>query len=87
MMNLDYRSGKIDFGDLNCERHYDKSAAFARSQLANMLAVRGLSKELTGEGILVNAAYPGVVSGTGIKRHMGVDKSIMGSFISNPLLW
>ena len=35
---------------------------------------------------MVNAAYPGVVN-TGIKRHMGVDKSISGNIISKPLLW
>ena len=35
---------------------------------------------------MINAAYPGVVR-TGIKRHMGVDKSITGNIIAKPLLW
>ena len=30
--------------------------------------------------------YPGVCS-TNIKRHMGVDRSITGNIIANPLLW
>ncbi len=86
-MNLDYRSGKIHFDDLNCEKNYDKSAAFSQSQLANMLAVTALAEELRPDGVSVAAAYPGVVGGTGIKRHMGVDRSISGSLISGPLLW
>ncbi len=86
-MNLDYRSGHLDMEDLNSERRFDKSAAFARSQLANMLLVRALADELRPDGVAVNAAYPGVVGGTGIKRHMGVDRSITGAILSRPMLW
>ena len=35
---------------------------------------------------LHDQVYPGVCS-TNIKRHMGVDRSITGNIIANPLLW
>jgi len=85
-MNLDYRSAEMDFDDLNMTIKWDKTKAFERSQLANMLTVLGLSERLRSRGVTVNAAYPGVVA-TDIKRHMGVDKSVTAFFIANPLLW
>ena len=51
-----------------------------------LLTKVNLCYSLTGSGILVNAAYPGIVN-TSIKRHMGVDKSISGNIIAKPLLW
>jgi len=86
LMNLDYRKGSINFADLNSSNDYNKSTAFNQSQLANMLAVQHLSSLWQKEGITVNAVYPGVCS-TDIKRHMGVDKSISGYTIANPLMW
>ncbi|XP_023335036.1 retinol dehydrogenase 13-like [Eurytemora carolleeae] len=86
MMNLDYRKGKINLSDLNAENNYDAAQAFCQSQLATMLSVPVLGDEWRKEGISVNAVYPGVCS-TNIKRHMGVDKSITGNLIANPLLW
>jgi len=86
LMNLDYRQGVINFSDLNSSEAYDKNVAFTQSQLANMLTVKQLSKLWLKDGIGVHAAYPGVCS-TDIKRHMGVDKSISGNIIANPLLW
>ncbi len=86
LMNLDYRKGDVDFEDLNSQKSWTSSSAFYRSQLANMLVVRELGGTLSRQGVSVNAAYPGVVN-TSIKRYMGVDKSILGTFVSNPLLW
>lgn len=87
LMNLDYRKGNVVLEDLNFQqRVYNKSDAFYQSQLANMLLVKELARRLSGSGVMVNAAYPGIVN-TGIKRHMGVDKSISGNIISKPLLW
>lgn len=85
--NLDYRKGEIDFDNLNMsEGGYDRAAAFNRSQLANMVTMGHLAEAWAGEGVAVNAVYPGVC-GTNIKRHMGVDRSFLGWYISNPLLW
>ncbi len=37
-------------------------------------------------GHMFSIMHAGVCS-TNIKRHMGVDKSIVGTFISKPILW
>ena len=60
--------------------------AFYQSQLANVLAVNALSKELKGEAIAVNLVYPGIVHSTMIKRHMGVDKSKVVKYGALPLM-
>jgi len=86
LMNLDYRKGKINFADLNSSASYDPTVAFNQSQLANMLTMQDMAKEWTKDKITVNAVYPGVCS-TNIKRHMGVDKSISGNIVANPILW
>lgn len=57
-------------------KEYDKNYAFYQSQLANVLITQSLAKELYSKMITVNCVYPGIVNGTGIKRHMGVDKSL-----------
>ena len=51
-----------------------------------MMLMIELSRIFSEKNVSFSAVYPGVVS-TNIKRHMGVDKSIIGNFISNPLLW
>jgi len=86
LINLDYRKGKMNWSDLNSDTEYDPAEAFNQSQLANMLAMRGLAPSLLQDGITLNCVYPGVCS-TDIKRHMGVDRSVTGSFIANPILW
>lgn len=86
LMNLDYRKGDIKLEDLNSDNSYDAGEAFNQSQLANMLLVHHLAQLWRDDNIAVNAVYPGVCS-TNIKRHMGVDKSISGNIIANPLLW
>ncbi|XP_059092992.1 retinol dehydrogenase 13-like [Tigriopus californicus] len=86
LINLDYRKAQLDLKHLHQVEKYNAAQAFEQSQLANMLLVHHLAQELRESGVTVNAAYPGVVR-TQIKRHMGVDKSILGNFLSNPLLW
>ena len=55
LMNLDYRSGEINFADLNSDGNYDAAAAFHQSQLANMLTVTQLSRQWALDRITVNA--------------------------------
>ena len=90
LVNLDYRKADLDFSNLNSDRSWNATEAFRQSQLANMIYVHHLSsrrRRETGEPpIIANGVYPGVVA-TNIKRYMGVDKSITGNFIANPLLW
>jgi len=86
LINLDYRKGVINIADLNSESNYDTSKAFYQSQLASMLVLPEIAEKWKQDGISVTAVYPGVCA-TDIKRHMGVDKSITGNIIANPLLW
>lgn len=86
LMNVDFRKASLDLTDLNMEKHYNKSQAFSQSQLANMLLVQELAERLAPHGVTCNAVYPGIVSGTDIKRYMGVDKSMSGRLVSKPLL-
>ena len=88
MVNLDYRKARegIKFSDINMQDTYDKSYAFYQSQLANVLAMNGLAKELRPQFITVNAVYPGIVHSTQIKRHMGVDKSKVVKYGALPFM-
>ncbi len=65
LMNMDYRKASIDLSDLNLEKSFNKTQAFRQSQLANTLLVLELSDRLKGSGVTCNAAYPGIVGGTG----------------------
>jgi NAD(P)-dependent dehydrogenase (short-subunit alcohol dehydrogenase family) len=47
--------------DLQLERGFSGSRAYAQSKLANLLFTRELSRRLAGRGIAVNAVRPGVV--------------------------
>jgi len=86
LMDLDYRKGEINLEDLNSDKEYDPGEAFNQSQLANMLTTTNLAEQWRVDNVTINAVYPGVCS-TNIKRHMGVDRSITGNIIANPLLW
>ncbi|KAL0969385.1 hypothetical protein UPYG_G00226360 [Umbra pygmaea] len=66
-----YKSGEINFDDLNSERHYDKAFAYARSKLANLLFTCELARRLEGTGVLVNALTPGIVR-TNLGRHVSI---------------
>ena len=61
MVNLDYRKARdgIKFEDINMQKEYDKNYAFYQSQLANVLIMRQLAKELESRLITINAVYPG----------------------------
>ncbi|KAM9712640.1 retinol dehydrogenase 12 [Menidia menidia] len=61
--------GKIQFDDLNGEKHYHPVRAYAQSKLANVLFTRELAKRTEAIGIMVFSVDPGVVN-TEITRHM-----------------
>jgi NAD(P)-dependent dehydrogenase (short-subunit alcohol dehydrogenase family) len=56
-----HRRGVIDFDDLQLERHYEASAAYERSKLANLLFTYELNRRLAaaGAGTIALAAHPG----------------------------
>jgi NAD(P)-dependent dehydrogenase (short-subunit alcohol dehydrogenase family) len=56
---------RIDFDDLNLEkRPYSYLKAVPASKLAQVLFTQELAERLTGTGIVVNAAHPGLVART-----------------------
>lgn len=64
-----YRSGKIDFDNLNGEVSYDKAAAYLDSKLANVLFGRELARRVRGTGVDVLILAPGFVW-TRLGRHV-----------------
>ncbi|KAK6490003.1 retinol dehydrogenase 14a [Huso huso] len=66
-----YKYGEINFDDLNSELSYNKSFAYSRSKLANLLFTHELSKRLEETGVTVNALTPGIVR-TNLGRHINI---------------
>ena len=66
-----HRRGSIDFDDLMLENGYNRTAAYARSKLANLLFAYELNRRLTGTGlpIISLAAHPGY-SSTSLTRNL-----------------
>lgn len=60
--------GSIHWDDLQLERRYDGTEAYAQSKLANVMFAMALSRRLDGTGVTVTACHPGVIA-TGLLRH------------------
>lgn len=60
--------GAIHWDDLQLERRYDGTDAYAQSKLANVMWTLALARRLAGTGVTVNACHPGVVA-TALLRH------------------
>ncbi|MGM7774439.1 SDR family oxidoreductase [Arthrobacter sp. KNU-44] len=54
--------GRIDFDDLQGERHYSGARAYSQSKIADVLFSYELARKLLGSGVTANALHPGVVS-------------------------
>lgn len=63
-----HRWGRIDFDDLQSERHWSGVKAYAQSKYANIVFTYELAHRLEGTGVTANAVHPGVVA-TGWTRH------------------
>lgn len=59
-----HRTGRIDFDDLQSERHYGRHQAYAQSKLANLMFTYELQRRLAGAGAatIAVAAHPGTAS-------------------------
>lgn len=86
-----YRNAKkgLDFSDLQLERGFSASKAYANSKLATMLFTKELSERLSGDGISAFAIHPGVVRtkfGTGrdSSRSMALMMKILGPMLKSP---
>ena len=62
---------KIDFDDLQSEKHYAGFRAYGQSKLANILFTYELARRLEGSGVTVNVLHPGYVD-TGIPLNNGI---------------
>jgi steroid delta-isomerase-like uncharacterized protein len=61
-----HRFGRIDFDDLQSERHYNRMKAHNQAKLAMVLFTYELADRLRGTGVTVNCLHPGVTPGTGM---------------------
>jgi NAD(P)-dependent dehydrogenase (short-subunit alcohol dehydrogenase family) len=66
-----HRSGRINFADLQSERHYSRQAAYAQSKLANLMFTYELQRRFSAAGAptAALAAHPGVAI-TGVTRYL-----------------
>lgn len=66
-----HRMGRIDFADLQSERRYRRTAAYAQSKLANLMFTYELQRRLAAASapVAALAAHPGV-SVTELTRHL-----------------
>ena len=77
-----YKRGKIDFENLNSEKHYNKQAAYNNSKLAMVLFAQELARQLEGSGVCVHTLHPGVVM-TELGRHFPLTMRLLAF----PLMW
>src|SRR5215210_6599697 len=54
-----HRSGKMEWDNLQSEKHYSGYDAYARSKLANVLFAYALADRLKGTNVTSNALHPG----------------------------
>ena len=57
-----HADGRIDFDNLQGERHYERLDAYARSKLALLMFTYELARRLSGTRVTANALHPGVVA-------------------------
>jgi NAD(P)-dependent dehydrogenase (short-subunit alcohol dehydrogenase family) len=62
----------IDFEDVNLERGYSGSRAYAQSKLAQILFTFDLARELEGTGVTVTALHPATLMDTNMVRAAGM---------------
>jgi NAD(P)-dependent dehydrogenase (short-subunit alcohol dehydrogenase family) len=70
LSSLAHFVGSIDFGNLNAERGYNRTLAYGRSKVANLLFARELQRrfEKAGTAAIAAAAHPGSTR-TNLQRH------------------
>ncbi|XP_050510074.1 retinol dehydrogenase 13-like [Diabrotica virgifera virgifera] len=81
-----HKRGEINKEDLNSDKSYDPSNAYAQSKLANILFTNELAKRLEGTGVTANSVHPGIVD-TELTRHMSFFSSWISSILLKPLMW
>jgi NAD(P)-dependent dehydrogenase (short-subunit alcohol dehydrogenase family) len=62
-------SGRIDFDDLQTEKHFNGNAAYSNSKLANVLLTYELARRLDGSAVTANCLHPGIIK-SGLQRDL-----------------
>jgi retinol dehydrogenase 14 len=62
-----HRTGRIDWSDLQAEKHFSVVSVYSRSKLCNVLFAAELARRLAGTGVTSNSLHPGSVA-TGFGR-------------------
>lgn len=78
------RSGKIDFDDLQSERHYSAMSAYANAKLMVTVYTYELARRLEGTGVTVNVVEPGFVA-TNLGRNSGSRLISLAFSMARPL--
>lgn len=84
--SVTHKYGKLDFDDLDCEKHYVPSTAYATSKLMNMLFTYELHRKLrrAGKKTRALACHPGFAA-TQITQ--GTRLSRLGPTVAKVLVW
>ena len=84
-----HRAGRMNFADLNSARHYQKSTAYGRSKLANLMFTYELQRRLSAAKAqtMALAAHPGTAR-TDLTRHLsGLSNNALSSRFSAVNSW
>lgn len=60
--SMTHQSAKLEWDNLNAEKHYDAYAVYSLSKLANVLFSKELSERLKGSAVTSNSLHPGVIA-------------------------
>lgn len=76
-----HATGKIEFDNLQGERHFSGLGPYGNSKLANILFTTELARRLDGTGVTANALHPGLTNTGFGKNNPGWLMTIMGAII------
>ena len=77
-----HRGGRIDFEDLEHERHFSGQRAYNDSKLALVLFTYELARRLRGSGVTANCVDPGFVKHTNIGRTLPWPYQLVGTLLT-----
>jgi len=60
--SMTHQSAKLEWDNLNAEKHYDAYMVYSLSKLANVLFSKELSERLNCSGVTSNSLHPGVIA-------------------------
>jgi NAD(P)-dependent dehydrogenase (short-subunit alcohol dehydrogenase family) len=76
-----YKSGKVDFDDLQAEKDYSGMQAYRNAKMMILMFTYELARRLEGTGVTVNAVQPGFVA-----TNLGKNTGSLGQAISYKLV-